>query len=150
MCGLSTSVLWVRIRAQFFLTISRVDEVSSPSTSCAPADSHKLLVFIWCSDVLVFIRKNILNSSLSWRVQKIIHDTDSYAFQPATILPNISCLVFETLLCFLLCLIYCKHVATAQIAPIFFFVSVSLLLPIIFTSHCLSLLYSESLLTFCF
>ena len=47
---------------------------------------------------------------------------DFYAFQPAMVLPNISFLVFETLLCFLLPFIYCENAVTAQIATIFFFV----------------------------
>ena len=42
--------------------------------------------------------------------------------------------VFETLLCFLLCFINCEHAATTQRAPIFF-LTVSLLLPILFTSR---------------
>ena len=33
------------------------------------------------------------------RAQKLIHDTNSYAFQPATVLPNIT-----SLLCLKLCL----------------------------------------------
>ena len=42
--------------------------------------------------------------------------------------------VFETLLCFLLCFINCEHAATTQRAPIFF-LTVSLFLPILFTSR---------------
>ena len=93
-------LLWVRIRAQF--SWPDLGLMRSPLLQLV---AHLLihinsltLVFIRCSDVSVFICKNILNFSLSWRVQKIIHDTDSYAFEPATILPNISCLVFESLM----------------------------------------------------
>ena len=43
--------------------------------------------------------------------------------------------VFETLLCFLLCFINCEHAATI------FFLSASLLLPVLFTSRCSPLLY---------
>ena len=106
------------------------------------------------------------------RSQKLIHDTDFYAFQLAAVGPTLceKCLnteffmariflysdwiqentdqkkfriwtlftqsqhfpflVFETMLCFLLCSINCEHAATTQRAPIFF-VSISLLLPIL-------------------
>ena len=75
------------------------------------------------------------------RAQKLIHDTNSYAFQPATALPNITSLLclklFKTNF---LCFINCECEATTQRASIFI-LSVSLLFPILFTSRCSPLLY---------
>ena len=121
----------------------------------------------------VFIRKNILNFSLSWskssetnpwhrllcfsasrgfthtawKVSKYgvfygpyflvfrlnTGNTDQKKFRIWTLFTqsqHFPFLVFETMLCFLLCSINCEHAATTQRAPIFF-VSISLLLPIL-------------------
>ena len=91
----------------------------------------------------VYIRKNILNSSLSWSKSsqtnswyRLLGLSTSYGFTQHFLL-----LVFKTQLCFLLYFINSENVATMQITPIF--LSVSLLLPILFTSRCLPLLYSD-------
>ena len=102
----------------------------------------------------LLINTNLLTSCLgvhsqkcrTVRAQKIIHDPNSYAFQPAT--SNISCFLCLKLLCFLLCFISYEDVTATQIVPIFFFFSVSLLLPLLFTSRYSPLLYSEFLLSF--
>ena len=128
----------------------RVGEASpSPSTSCAPADQHKLTNLIYFS---VFIRENILNSSLSWSKTaennpwyRLLCFSASYGFTQHFLF-----LLLETLLCFVLYFINCKRAAAAQIVPIFFFFWVSLLLPIVFTWLYSPVLYSEFLLSFCF
>ena len=85
------------------------------------------------SYVSVFIRKNILNSSLSWSKSsetnlwhRLLCFSSSYGSTQHFLL-----FVFETLPCFLLCFINYEDVATTQIALIFFFWSVSLLFPIL-------------------
>ena len=70
------------------------------------------------SYVSVFIRQNILNSSLSWSKSSEANPWYKlYAFQPATVLFNISSFLCLKLLCFLLCFIN----YLTQIAPFFIF-----------------------------
>ena len=118
----------VRIRAQIF----GPDLGSMRPPPLLHLVAHLLIgTSLLTSYVSVLIHKNILNSSLPWRAQKQIHNTNSYAFQPATVFPNISsylCLFTVFLLVlmklrhfFLLCLINYEDVATTQIASIFFF-----------------------------
>ena len=78
----------VGIRAHIF----RPDSGSMRSPPLLKVVAHLLInKNSLTSYFLVFIRKNILNSSYrKVRAQKKIHDTDSYAFQPATVLPNVS------------------------------------------------------------
>ena len=70
------------------------------------------------SYVSVLICQNILNSSLSWSKNSERNPRYKlYAFQPATVLANISSFLCLTLLCLFLCFINCL----TQIAPFFFF-----------------------------
>ena len=103
------------------------------------------------SYVSVFIPKNILNSSLSWSKSSENNPWYRLLCFPAShgFTQDFLFLLFETLLCFSLCFKNLEHVATKQIALIFFFLSVSLLLPKLITSRCSPLLYSE-FLSFCF
>ena len=131
----------LRIMAQIF----RPDLGSVRSPPLLHLVAHLLInTNLLTSYASVYIRKNILNSSLSWSKSsqtnpwyRLICFSASYGFTQ-----HFFFLVFETL-CFLLYFINCEDVATTQIAPIFFFLSVSLLLPILFTSRCLPLLYSN-------
>ena len=89
-------------------------------------------------------RKSILNSSLSWSKSSQINLWYRLLCFPAShgFTQHFLFLVFETLLSFLLYFMNYEDVATTQLAPIFFFLSVSLVLPIFFTLRCLPLLYS--------
>ena len=132
----------LRIRAQIF----RPDLGSVRSPPLLHLVAHLLInTNLLTSYASMYIRKNILNSSLSWSKSSQIHQwyrllcfSASYGFTQHFLF-----LVFETLLSFLLYFINYEAVATTQLAPIFFFLSVSLLLPIFFTSHCLPLPYSD-------
>ena len=86
-------------------------------------------------------------NSLEVTAQKLIHHTNSMLFSQPRFTPHFLFFVLETLLCFLLCFINCEHAATTQRVRIFF-LCVFLLLPILFTSRCLFLLYLEFLLKF--
>ena len=86
-------------------------------------------------------------NSLEVTAQKLIHHTNSMLFSQPRFTQNFLFFVLETLLCVLLCFINCEHAATTQRVRIFF-LCVFLLLPILFTSRCLFLLYLEFLLNF--
>ena len=131
----------VRIRAQIF----QPDLGSVRSPSLLHQVAHLLInTNLLTSYALVCIHKNILNSSLSWSSQtipwyRLLCFSVSYCFTQHFLF-----LVFETLLYFLLYFLNYEDVATTQIAPIFFFsLSVSLLLPVLFTLRCLPLLFSD-------
>ena len=117
----------VRIRVQIF----RPDSGSVRAPPLLQLFVHPLIITnSLTSYVPVFIRKSILNSSLPWSKSAENHPWyDSYAFQPATVLPNISSF-------------WCL-----KLRYVFWF---SLLFPILFTWRCSDLLYSEFLLSFYF
>ena len=104
--------------------------------------AHLLINKNWlASYVSVFIRKKILNSSLLSSKSSETNPWCRLSCFSAShgFIQHFLLLVFETL-CFLLYIIICEHAATTQRAPICF-LSVSLLLPILFTSCCSPLLY---------
>ena len=131
----------LRIMAQIF----RPDLGSVRSPPLLHLVAHLLInTNLLTSYASVYIRKNILNSSLSWSKSsqtnpwyRLLCFSASYGFTQHFLF-----LVFETL-CFLLYFINYEDVATTQMTPISLFLSVSLLLPILFTSRCLPLLYSD-------
>ena len=131
----------LRIRAQIF----RLDIGLVRSPPLLHLVVHLLInTNLLTSYASVYIRKNILNSSLSWSKSsqtnpwyRLLCFSASYGFTQHFLF-----LVLEPL-CFLLYFINYEDVATTQIAPIFSFLSVSVLLPILFTSRCLPLLYSD-------
>ena len=69
------------------------------------------------SYVSVFIRKNILNSFLSW--SKSLETNPCFSASHG-FTQHFLFLVFKTLLCFVLSFIHCEHAATTQKVPIFF------------------------------
>ena len=93
----------------------------------------------------VLIRKNILNSSLSWSKgsennswNRLLCFSASYGF-----IQHFLFLVFEILLCFLLSFLNCEHAATMQRVPIFS-LSVSLLLPTYSLLHAVYLYFIKN------
>ena len=148
----------VRIRAQIF----GPDLGSMRPPPLLHLVAHLLIgTSLLTSYVSVLIHKNILNSSLPWRAQKQIHNTNSYAFQPATVFPK-----FFFLLVFIYCLLTCTYETppffsfmfnklwrcsdNANSIDFLFFLSATLLHPKLFASCCSPLLDSEFHLSFFF
>ena len=130
---------YFRIRAQIVRPdLGPVWLPPNPPSFPSPLSIHTHLVAhllininLRTSYISVFIRKNILNSSLtcskSSETYRHLCFSASHGFTKHFLFH-----LFETLLlCFLLRFVNCNHAAITQRAPIFF-LSVSLLLPILF------------------
>ena len=108
LCGLSLSIFRIRIRAQ----ILRLDLGPVRPPPLSQLVTHLLInTNLLTSYVSVFIRKNILNSSLSW--SKSTETNPWYRLSCFLVSHGFTqhflFLVFETLLCFLICFINCAN-----------------------------------------